>query len=280
MRKALGRGLEALIPALEKESEKVVSLEIEAISENRYQPRVSFDEAKLEELANSLREKGVIQPVIVRVKEEGYELIAGERRLQAAKIAGMKTVPAIVRSVNDREMLEISLVENIQRDDLNSLEEAAAYRQLIDEFGLTQEGVAEEVGKDRATVANTIRLLNLSEEVQGEIRKNKISRGPGIVLLGVADRNEQVRFCMEIVRRGLSVRESEVLVTRALTRHRRRTSAARKSPEIAAIEEKLQHFFGTRVYLKNFKKGGRIEIEYYSDEDLNRVLELLGVVAE
>ena len=280
MRKALGRGLEALIPALEKESEKVVSLEIEAISENRYQPRVSFDEAKLEELANSLREKGVIQPVIVRVKEEGYELIAGERRLQAAKIAGMKTVPAIVRSVNDREMLEISLVENIQRDDLNSLEEAAAYRQLIDEFGLTQEGVAEEVGKDRATVANTIRLLNLSEEVQGEIRKNKISRGHGIVLLGVADRNEQVRFCMEIVRRGLSVRESEVLVTRALTRHRRRTSAARKSPEIAAIEEKLQHFFGTRVYLKNFKKGGRIEIEYYSDEDLNRVLELLGVVAE
>ncbi len=272
--------MEALIPGAEKESEKVVSLRIESISPNRYQPRKDFDEAKLQELVASLRERGVIQPLTVRPAEGGYELITGERRLEAAKGAGMETVPAIVRSVTDREMLEISLIENIQRDDLNPLEEASGYKQLMEEFGLTQEKLADEVGKDRATVANTVRLLRLAQEVQEELRHNRISRGHAISLLGLGDRNEQVRLCRRIVKQGLSVRETEVLVKRALRAHPERRRAVRKPAELLAIQEKLQHFFGTRVKLTKRGEGGRIEIEYYSEEDLERFLKLLDIKSD
>ena len=269
--------MEALIPGAEKESEKVVSLRIEAISPNRYQPRKDFDEAKLQELVASLRERGVIQPLTVRPAEGGYELITGERRLEAAKRAGMESVPAIVRSVTEREMLELSLIENIQRDDLNPLEEASGYKQLMEEFGLTQEKLADQVGKDRATVANTVRLLRLPKEAQEELRHNRISRGHAISLLGLGDRNEQVRLCRRIVKQGLSVRETDVLVKRALRAHPERRRAVKKSPELLAIQEKLQHFFGTRVKLTKRGECGRIEIEYYSEDDLERFLNLLGI---
>ncbi len=269
--------MEALIPRAEKETEGVVNLRLQTISPNRYQPRKHFDEAKLEELVASLGERGVIQPVIVRSIEGGYELIAGERRLEAAKRAGMESIPAIVRNVTDREMLEISLIENIQRDDLNALEEASAYKQLMDEFGLTQEKLAEDVGKDRATIANTVRLLRLPKEVQEELGHDRISRGHAIALLGLGNRNQQVKLCRKIVRQGLSVRETEVLIKRTLTTMPRRQLVVRKSPELAAIEEKLQQFFGTRVHVKKHRAGGRVEIEYYSDEDLERFLNLLGI---
>ena len=269
--------MEALIPRVGKEPEKVVELRIEAVSPNRYQPRKSFDEAKLAELVASLRERGVIQPVIVKSVEGGYELIAGERRLEAAKRAGMDSIPAIVRNVTGKEMLELSLIENIQRDDLNPLEEASAYKQLMEEFDLTQEKLAEEVGKDRVTIANTTRLLRLPKEVQDELRNNRISRGHAITLLGLEAKDEQVKLCRKIVRQGLSVRETEVLVKRGLTTKPRKRVVVGKSSELLAIEEKLQRFFGTRVHLRRDRRGGRIEIEYYSDEDLERFLNLLGI---
>ncbi len=269
--------MEALIPAGEKEPEKVLSLRVNAISPNQYQPRKSFDEAKLAELVASLRERGVIQPVIVRPAEGGYELVAGERRLQAAKRAGMDTIPAIVRNVTDRGMLELSLIENIQRDDLNPLEEASAYKRLMDEFGLSQEKLAVEVGKDRATIANTIRLLRLPKEVQEELRRGRISRGHALAVLGLADIAGQVKLCKRIVKQGLSVRETEVLVKRALRGKPQRIPVSRKSHELLAIEERLQQFFGTKIRLRKRRAGGKIEIEYYSEEDLDRFLSLLGI---
>jgi ParB family chromosome partitioning protein len=286
-KKALGRGLEALIPTRKKEPEKdnlptgkVEELDIETISPNRYQPRRRFDEEKLEELSASLREKGVIEPVIVRAMEEGYELIAGERRLQAAKRLGMGTIPAVVRAATDREMLELSLIENLQRDDLNPLEEALSYQRLMGEFGLTQEKLAQDLGKNRASVANTLRLLNLPEQVREALLHNGISRGHAIALLSLKNAAGQVKLCRKIVRHGLSVRKTEVAVKRALTPGLTGKPASGKSPEFVAIEEGLQHFFGTRVNIRRRRAGGRIEVDYYSDEDLERILSLLGVKAD
>ena len=286
-KKALGRGLEALIPTREKEPEKdslptgkVEELSIEMISPNRYQPRKRFDEEKLEELAVSLREKGVIEPVIVRATEEGYELIAGERRLQAAKRLRMSTIPAVVRIATDREMLELSLIENLQRDDLNPLEEASSYQRLMGEFGLTQEKLSDELGKNRASVANTLRLLKLPGEVQDMLLEDQISRGHAIALLSLKNANRQVKLCRRIVRRRLSVRETEVLVKRALTPEPARKASPGKSLEFVAIEERLQRFFGTRVNIKKRRAGGRIEVDYYSDEDLERILDLLRAKAD
>ncbi len=279
--------MEALIPRVEKDSEKtdlpageVKELDIRALSPNRYQPRKNFDEGKLEELAASIREKGVLQPVVAMSVAGGYELIAGERRLQAAKMLGMTSIPAIVRSVTDKEMLELSLIENIQRDDLNPLEEAASYQQLMEEFGVTQEKLAEEVGKNRASVANTVRLLKLPEEVREELLHNRISRGHAIALLSLRDTDVQVNLCRRIIQQGLSVRETEVLVKRGLRTGLKKRFPGAKSPQLAAIEEKLQHFFGTRVNLRKYKTGGRMDVEYYSDEDLQRILDLLGIKSE
>ena len=282
--------MEALIPKVEKEpvkssrklsepeGQRVLMLEIEAISPNRYQPRKMFNEIKLEELAASLQERGIIQPVTVRPVEGGYELIAGERRFEAAKRAGMSSIPAIVKDATDRDMLELSLVENIQRDDLNPIEEASAYKQLMDEFGLTQEKLADEVGKDRATVANTVRLLKLPAEVQKELSNEKLSRGHAVALLGLNNSDEQVRLCRRIVRQGLSVRETEVLVKRGLRAYSPARRISGKTPALIAIEQKLQHFFGTKVHIKERKKGGgRIELEYYSEQDMERFLSLLDI---
>lgn len=284
--------MEALIPVKEeKGAEKVApgsvvarapagtvaELGIQEISPNPYQPRKKFDEGKLEELVASLRKKGIIQPVVVRSVEGGYELIAGERRLQAAKKLGMSHIPAIVKSATDREMLEMSLVENLQRDDLNPLEEAMSCQQLIQEFGLTQEKVAEELGKNRASVANTLRLLKLPSEVKEELLRDRISRGHAIALLGLDNATEQMRLCRRIIRQKLSVRETEALAKRTLTPGHVRKHMTRTSPEIVALEEKLQRFLGTRVTLKKHKAGGRIEVHFYSDEDLDRILDLLCV---
>lgn len=277
--KALGRGLSALITTTEIDNaaashENVIHLPISQIRTNKYQPRIDFNQERLNELISSIKEKGVVQPVLVRRVGDGYELIAGERRLRAVKTLGMDKIPAIVRNVADIDMLELSLIENIQREELNAIEEALSYQKFITEFHFTQEKIAQVLGKDRSTIANTIRLLGLPKKIQGYISKGDISVGHAKALLPLPTESEQLRISNLIVKKGLSVRETESLVARRMSGAGR--TALKKDQHITDIEAELQQFFGTRVRISHGKKRGRIEIEYYSNEDLNRILDMLG----
>ena len=291
-RKALGKGLGALIPGADLDAaggvepvdssldqgRRVHDLAVADIEPNPHQPRTAFDPDKVDELAKSIREKGIIQPLSVRRFGTGYQLIAGERRLRAAQLADLTTVPALVLDVvTDQEMMEVSLIENIQREDLNPIEEARAFRALMEECQLTQEEVAEKVGKDRSTVANTLRLLNLSPEVREALQSNQISMGHARALLGLEDERLQAALCKEIVVRGLSVRKVEELVRgcRDGRPQEPETRPRPRDPEVLAVEEDLQRHFGTAVSISRRGKKGKIEIEFYSDDDLERVLELL-----
>ena len=291
-RKALGKGLGALIPGADLDASdavgpadasldqgrRVLDLAVADIEPNPHQPRTAFDPDKVDELAQSIREKGIIQPLSVRRFGAGYQLIAGERRLRAAQLADLETVPALVLDVvTDQEMMEVSLIENIQREDLNAIEEARAYRALMEECQLTQEEVAEKVGKDRSTVANTLRLLNLSPEVREALQSNQISMGHARALLGLEDERLQAALCKEILVRGLSVRKVEELV-RVAREGKPQEPEARprfRDPEVLAVEEDLQRHFGTAVNISRRGKKGKIEIEFYSNDDLERLLELL-----
>ena len=282
-RKALGRGLEALIPDLpddqEDDRQSVLQVPIDRISANPYQPRQSFDQARLDELARSILEKGVIQPVTVRRKngKEEYELIAGERRLRAARQTGYQTIPAIVMAVSSpEEMMELSLIENIQRDDLNPIHEARAYLRLQEECHLTQEEVATRVGKNRATVANTLRLLKLPPDVQKSLLADEISMGHARALLGLENRAKQADMCRQIVKKGLSVRKVEELVRKSFE-EKRESAPSRKPHDLAAAESIMQRILGTKVNINRRQHKGKIEIEFYSADDLNRILELLKV---
>lgn len=278
-RRGLGRGLEALIPQAEEGGDQILSIEIERIDPNPWQPRRRHDEAGLEELAASIREHGVVQPIIVCRGEEGrYRLVAGERRWRACKMLGLGTIPAIVKELSDREITEVALVENIQREDLNPLEEATAYRILLEEFGLTQEEVARRVGKTRAQISNTVRLLHLPERVRELIGEGLLSAGHGRALLGLEDAAEQVSLAEEIVRRGLSVREAEELVRRRSGgRSAARPREGKQSEEWEEVARQLAERLGTRVRIRAKDGRGRIEIEFYGWEDLERLLELMGV---
>jgi ParB family chromosome partitioning protein len=278
-KRALGKGLSALIPPREvvfvdaEKQERVMNLPIDNIKTNKYQPRVHFNEEKLNELVKSIKEKGVIQPVLVRKAHDGYELIAGERRMRAAQRLNMKEVPAIIKEVSDIDMLEISLIENIQREELNPIEEANAFERFITEFNFTQEKIAEALGKDRSTIANTIRLLALPKKIQEHISKSSITAGHAKALLSLPTENEQYRVCNLIISKGLSVRETEKIIAR-------RTSGAKKrenkhDANLSDIANQLQHVLGTRVKIFHGKKRGTIQIEYYSLEDLNRILDLI-----
>ena len=281
-RKALGRGLEALIPDLPDDQEgrqSVLQVPIDRISANPYQPRQSFDQARLDELARSILEKGVIQPVTVRRKngQEEYELIAGERRLRAARQTGYQTIPAIVMAVSSpEEMMELLLIENIQRDDLNPIHEARAYLRLQEECHLTQEEVATRVGKNRTTVANTLRLLKLPAEVQKCLLADEITMGHARALLGLENRTEQAELCKQVVKKGLSVRKVEELVKKRYE-EKRESTPARKPHDLAAAESIMQRILGTKVNINRRQHKGKIEIEFYSTDDLNRILELLKV---
>lgn len=277
-RKVLGKGLKALIPdeAVIKTAQTTALLKLDEISPSKFQPREIIDPEKQRELMLSIKEKGVIQPVIVRPKGDGYELIAGERRLRAAKELGFSQLPAIIKDVKDDEALEISLIENIQRQDLNPIEEAHAYQRLIDEFSLTQEVASQKVGKDRASVANTLRLLKLPEKIKEEICLGRISMGHAKAILMLETKEAQLELCIKIVKRGLSVREAEYFVRRKLTGPSRRR-LKRRSPEIQSIEEELRKIFGTKVTITHHQKRGKILIEYYSNEDLDRLLKLFRV---
>lgn len=270
-KRALGKGLFALMP--EAEAGGMTELALEAVRPNPYQPRRGFDPGEMQELVESIRQHGVVQPVVVRPSGDGYELIAGERRWRAAAACGLKTIPAVVRECSDRQLMELALVENLQREDLNVMEEAGAYRRLLDEFGLKQEDVAERVGKSRPAVANTLRLLQLPIPVQDMVRRGELSAGHARALLAVADEQLQVKLGARVVEEGLSVRRTELLAQSVLKVNRAPRPTA-VSPEVTAIQEQLEGVLGTRVRISGGERGA-IEIRFYSREDLARIVEVL-----
>ena len=263
----------------EQETGRVVDIPIGEIRPNPYQPRIDFDGEKIAELARSIEEKGVLQPLIVSKAAEGFNLVVGERRLRAASRAGLSVVPCIVMAVPDDELLEVALVENLQREDLDPVEEAKAYELMVEKFELSHEEVARRVGKSRSTVSNAIRLLRLPESVRRLLREGKLSAGHARTLLGIENPQEQEKAAKELVNKGLSVREAEESRREAQARGeagRRAVGRRPVDPKIRRVEEELQRYFGTLVKLKGSHKGS-IVIRYYSMEDLNRILEMLGV---
>jgi ParB family chromosome partitioning protein len=281
-RRGLGRGLEALIPGGTEApggQDAVRRLPVSELRPNPRQPRRDLSRADLEELAESIREHGVLQPLVVTpaTDGDGYLLIAGERRLEAARLIGLETVPVVVRVADERLSLELALVENLQRDDLDPLEAAEGYRQLVEDFGISHEQVAQRVGKSRSSVSNTLRLLRLPASVRQALGSGRLSEGHARALLALPTAQAQSAAAQTVVKRGLSVRQTEDLVQR-LTGQRRRTSAVRRrSPEEAAVEEQLRQALGTKVTLRRGRKGGNVIIHFYSEEELEALLErLLG----
>ena len=288
-RTALGKGLGALIPGAADTAiaeshpshaapgqRQILEIPLDEIEPNPHQPRTDFDPKAVSELAQSIREKGILQPIAVRRYGSGYQLIAGERRFRAALQAECAVVPAIVMDVGtDQEMMELSLIENIQRENLNPIEEAKAYRMLIDECFLTQDEVAQRVGKDRSTIANTLRLLALAAEVLDALQAGQISAGHARTLLGLDNADQQIALCKQIMAQGLSVRRTEAIVKALKEKANQKKPTTSKDPNLLSLEEDLQRYFGTSVNINRRGSKGKIEIEFYSNDDLDRVLELL-----
>jgi ParB family chromosome partitioning protein len=281
--KRLGKGLEALIPQVSEEEKAVRgdaldSIPVSQIRSNPLQPRLAFDRRKLDELKQSITENGLIQPITVRRMDDGYELVSGERRLRSVLELGIDRIPAYVIDVeSDERLLELALIENIQRDDLNAIEVAAAYERLQKEYSLTQEDVARKVGKDRATVANFIRLLKLPDVIQDSLKKNEISMGHARALMGLASRGEQIQLWRRIVKDGWSVRRIEEAVRDATEKPARKTEppAPSKDPVLLSMEDRLRTVLGSRVQIRPSGTGGKIEIAYFSKDDLDRLFELI-----
>lgn len=289
----LGKGLNALIPedtilsTLENKTEKnqdikekgSILIDINLIKSNEDQPRKSFDDEKIMELAESIKSNGIIQPLILRKDNNEYIIVAGERRWRAAKSIGIKEVPAIIMDLTEKQVLEISLIENIQREDLNSIEEAVAYKKLISDFNLTQEELSKRIGKSRVTITNTLRLLNLSVDVQQYIIEGVISEGHGRALLGITDSKLQCELAQSVIDDKLSVRELEILIKKLKTSSSRTKTNSTKeaNPYYKDVTYKLENYFGTKVNITNKNNKGKIEIEYYSEEDLQRILEIINL---
>ena len=275
-KRGLGKGLGALIPVSETGPTEVP---VDAIAPNPMQPRQDLDLEALEELAASIREHGLIQPLIVSqvsdVEAQPYQLIAGERRLEAAKLADLTKVPVIIREASPQEMLELALVENIQRADLNPLEQATAYRHLMDDFGLTQEQVAERVGKSRVAVANSVRLLRLPDEIKGSLAQGQITEGHARAMLALDGPDGQRNVWKAIIGRGLNVRQTEELVRRLTAEPRPKRLGQPPSPETKALEDRFREALGTKVQLFRSKRGGRLVIHFYSEEDLQALCDLV-----
>ena len=279
-----GRGLEAVISQqVDSIQEKgVTEISIDKISPNREQPRRIFDETALEELAESMKQLGVIQPIVLAKDGDYYKIIVGERRWRAAKIAGLKKIPAIIKDLDETSAYEIALVENLQRENLNLIEEARGYRKLVDIFGLSQEEVAQKVGKSRPTVTNALRLLNLDERVQQFVLNNEITGGHARALLGIEDKDAQCQIAEKIIENGLSVRATEAIV-KNYNNQKPVNNDNRVNFDTTgykSIEKNLKELFGTKVKLNCKKNKGKIEIEYYSDADLERILELITKIEE
>lgn len=280
----LGKGLGALIPdeRLEEnavdENSGVSVININLIKANGDQPRKSFDEEKILQLSESIKEHGIIQPIILKKGSNTYTIVAGERRWRAAKIAGIKEVPAIIMDLSDKEILEISLIENIQRQDLNPIEEAIAFRKLIEDFNLTQEQLSNRIGKSRTAITNCLRLLNLDNRVQDYLIDGVITEGHGRTLLAIEDQEKQYKLAQTIIDEGLSVRETERLIKSINSdKEKKKTKTKEENPYYLDIRDRLESLFGTKVKLEDKKSKGRIEIEYYSEEDLQRILDILHI---
>jgi len=278
-RRGLGRGLGALIPGADVEhlSGLVQDLDIASLSPNPFQPRQGRPGPEFDELVASIRRHGILQPVVARPANGGYQIVAGERRFRAAQAAGLTTVPAVVRQISDREALEVALIENIRREDLNPMERARAYRRLGAEFGLTQEEIAEAVGGSRVSISNTMRLLDLPEEVQLAIDQGRLTEGHGRALLAVQDPRRLLQIWKHVEKRELSVRETEVMVKAATKNVSRETIARRgpKNPILSDLATRLQERYSTSVSILSKGKKGTIQINYYSADDLERLIDLL-----
>jgi ParB family chromosome partitioning protein len=274
----LGRGLGALIPGAESAvpSQTVQELSLTDLELNPFQPRKHFNQTALEELASTIREHGILTPVVVRRVAGGFQIIAGERRIRAARLAGLSHIPGIIKEANDSQALQMALVENLQREDLNPLEAAQAYQRLVDEFGLTQEQVAERLGRDRSSVTNALRLLRLPERIREDLASGTISEGHARAILGLEKPAEQLRARDAVVKRGLSVRETEALVRRLRGRESSRTTSQRTAnPNVSALEDQLRTSLGTKIRIVRSGAGGTLEISFFSGEDLTRIIDLI-----
>ena len=273
-RSVLGKGLDALIPA-EKVGQGYVILGIDEIRPNTFQPRKDFDEEAINELAASIQEKGIIQPIVVRKNMNAYEIIAGERRWRAAQRVGLTKIPVIIKDVSDREVLELALVENLQREDLNPIEEATAYSQLIEDFGLTHEEISKRIGKERSTITNQLRLLKLPEEVREAVIKGEITAGHARALLGLESPNKMKEVLEAIRKEKLSVRKTEKLVQKLLADKQTAIKSHDIDPYIKHLTDELKKALGTQVQIIDKGGEGRIEIEYFSKDELERLIEIL-----
>lgn len=278
MSRGLGKGLNALITSnLIEEGEQVKEVSVSEIRPNPYQPRKEFEQSAIDELAGSIKEHGIIQPLIVRKSIKGFELVAGERRLRAAKLAGLKQVPVVVKAYTDQQLMEIALIENLQRENLNPLEEAEAYEKLIAHHNYTQDQLAKKIGKSRPHVANMLRLLQLPEGIRKMVSAADLSMGHARALLTVTDEKAQQQLAKDVVDKGLSVRQLEELVKQlSVSRETKKKKPAKNEPVLIAIEERLRSRFGTSVKIKKGSKRGKIEIDFYSQEDLQRIVDLLN----
>ena len=276
-RPALGRGLSALIPdapAPPAAGERALDVDIDLLRPNRFQPRTAMDDTRIDELARSIKANGVIQPIVVRKADKGFEIIAGERRWRASQRAGLLKVPVVVREISDDRLLPVALIENIQREDLNPIEEAQAYRQLADDYHLTQEQIADSVGKDRSSIANYLRLLRLPSEVRNNLSAGTLSMGHARALLALTDEAAQLRVARDVLARNLSVRETESIVKKPTDPATPREEAE-KDVHTRAAEDKLRFALGTRVRIVRKGKRGRIEIDFQSEDELHRLYEHL-----
>ena len=281
-KRGLGKGLSALIPDEpladlfneEANKDSILDIEISLIKPNESQPRQEFGKDSLDDLKDSIEQYGIIQPIVVRKKDDKYEIIAGERRWRAAKAASLKEVPCIIKEVDDKQAIKLALIENIQRQNLNPIEEAYAFKGLMKDYNLTQEEVAEAVGKSRSYIANTVRLLNLDKEIIDYMVKGKITRGHGRALLGITSTEERIKAAKSIVNNKTNVRETEKMVKKQ-NKIKDKNRETKKDPFIKEIEENLMSSLGTKVKLITKKNGGKIEIEFYGHEDLERIIEII-----
>jgi len=276
-RPALGRGLSALIPdapVVRPTSDRPLEVDVDLLRPNPFQPRLAMDDGKIEELARSIRANGIIQPIVVRKTESGYDIIAGERRWRASQRAGLLKVPIVVRDIPEDRLLAAALIENLQREDLNPMEEAQAYRRLADEFHLTQEQIADAVGKDRSSVANFVRLLKLPHEVRENVAAGALAMGHARAILSLPDETAQLRLGREVVAKQLSVRETEVLVKKTMQPAPEREEP-QKDVHTRAAEDRLRFSLGTPVRIVRKRTGGRIEVDFKSEDELQRIYELL-----
>ena len=282
MKKALGKGIKAFIPeefGILKD-EKYTEVDIDLIKPNPEQPRVDFRDAAIAELAQSIREAGVLQPLVVVPEGGRYKIIIGERRWRAAQKAGLKKIPVLVRHIPHEQQLEISLIENLQREELNPIEVAQAYQRLIDEFGYIQADLADKVGKDRTSVTNALRLLKLPAEIQGDLREGRLSMGHARALLAVEETSGQLELCRLIKKKGLSVREVEQLAAQKKTAPGKIKKPARRDPNLESVQEEMIKAFGTKVDIEGSAKKGVIKVYYFSLDELNRLFDFIKGAAQ